>query len=80
MAVSREWTEWHLTPTGWVSGSNRRSGEGNVWRDEPEDRVITFVYQHQPQVKVEESWRSKVVPEEQIQDLLARHGNCPQKL
>ncbi len=47
MAISRQWTEWHLTPAGWVSGSSRRDGEGNVWRDEPEDRVITFVYQEQ---------------------------------
>ena len=47
MAVSRQWTEWHLTPAGWVSGSSRRDGEGNVWRDEPEERVITFVYQEQ---------------------------------
>ncbi len=47
MAISRQWTEWHLTPGGWVSGSSRRDGEGNVWRDEPEDRVVTFVYQEQ---------------------------------
>ena len=80
MAVSREWTEWHLTPAGWVSGSHRRSGEGNVWHDEPEDRIITFVYQEQPQVKVEESWRSKVMPQQQIDDLLALHGECPRRL
>jgi hypothetical protein len=47
MAISRQWTEWHLTPRGWVSGSSRRDGEGNVWRDEPEDRIATFVYQEQ---------------------------------
>jgi hypothetical protein len=80
MAVSREWTEWHLTPAGWVSGSSRRTGEGNVWRDEPEDRIITFVYQEQPQVKVEESWRSKTAPAEHIEQLLAQHGHCPRKL
>ena len=80
MAVSREWTEWHLTPAGWVSGSSRRAGEGNVWRDEPEDRIITFVYQEQPQVKVEESWRSKTMAAEEIERLLAQHGHCPRKL
>lgn len=85
MAVSREWTEWHLTPGGWVSGSSRRTGEGNVWRDEPEDRVITFVYQEQidkahpePNATVQESWRSKTA--DSIDSLLARHGPCPQKL
>ncbi len=66
MAISRQWTEWHLTPAGWVSGSSRRDGQGNVWRDEPEDRIITFVYQEQmdkahpePHATVQESWRSK---------------------
>jgi hypothetical protein len=80
MAVSREWTEWHLTPGGWVSGSSRKAGEGNVWRDEPEDRIITFVYQEQPQVKVEESWRSKTVPAGEIEQWMARHGECPRRL
>ena len=85
MAVSREWTEWHLTPSGWVSGSSRRTGEGNVWRDEPEDRVITFVYQEQidkahpeAHATVQESWRSKTA--DTIDSLLATHGPCPEKL
>jgi hypothetical protein len=88
MAISRQWTEWHLTPGGWVSGSSRRDGEGNVWRDEPEDRIITFVYQEQigkthpePQVTVQESWRSKAAGAgAEIENLLAQHGPCPQKL
>jgi hypothetical protein len=88
MAISRQWTEWHLTPAGWVSGSTRRDGKGNVWRDEPEDRVITFVYQEQidkahpaPHVTVQESWRSKAVRAAlSVEKLLAEHGPCPQKL
>jgi hypothetical protein len=88
MAISRQWTEWHLTPGGWVSGSSRRDGEGNVWRDEPEDRIITFVYQEQtgktdaePRVTVQESWRSKAAGAgADIENLLAQHGPCPQKL
>jgi hypothetical protein len=88
MAINRQWTEWHLTPAGWVSGSSRRHGEGNVWRDEPEDRVITFVYQEQtdqahpePHATVQESWRSKAMEATpHIERLLAQHGPCPQKL
>ena len=88
MAISRQWTEWHLTPGGWVSGSSRRDGEGNVWRDEPEDRIITFVYQEQtgkpdaePRVTVQESWQSKAAgASADIENLLAQHGPCPQKL
>jgi hypothetical protein len=88
MAVSRQWTEWHLTPGGWVSGSSRRGGEGNVWRDEPEERVVTFVYQEQidkahpePHATVQESWRSKVAgTASNIDQLLAEHGPCPKRL
>ena len=88
MAISRQWTEWHLTPAGWVSGSSRRDGEGNVWRDEPIDRVITFVYQEQtdkvhPEGKttVQESWRSKATgADAHIEQLLSQHGPCPQNL
>jgi hypothetical protein len=88
MAISRQWTEWHLTPTGWVSGSSRRDGEGNVWRDEPNDRVVTFVYQQQTDkahpeghATVQESWRSKVAgATATIEQLLAQYGPCPQNL
>ena len=88
MAISRQWTEWHLTPAGWVSGSSRRDGEGNVWRDEPKVRAITFVYQEQidkahpiPHATGQESWRSKDVGATTgIEQLLAQHGPCPQKL
>jgi hypothetical protein len=88
MAISRQWTEWHLTPAGWVSGSSRRDSEGNVWRDEPEDRVMTFVYQEHtdkahpvPHASVQESWRSKSVGAgSRIDELLTQHGPCPAKL
>jgi hypothetical protein len=93
MAISRQWTEWHLTPTGWVSGSSRRDGEGNVWREEPNDRVITFVYQEQTNkaqtdkahpashATVQESWRSKAAgATDTIEQLLAQHGPCPPNL
>src|SRR5574343_541972 len=28
MAASSEWTEWHLTPRGWVRGSDQRDFAG----------------------------------------------------
>jgi hypothetical protein len=88
MPISRQWTEWHLTPAGWVSGSSRRDGEGNVWRDEPNDRAITFVYQEQTDkahpeghATVQESWRSKAAGAAgNIEQLLAQHGPCPKNL
>jgi hypothetical protein len=88
MAISRQWTEWHLTPGGWISGSSRRDGEGNVGRDEPGDRVVTFVYQEQidkahpePHATVQESWRSKdATAASRIEQLLTQHGSCPRSL
>jgi hypothetical protein len=51
-----------------------------VWRDEPEDRVVSFVYQERT-ATVQESWRSKVAGiEVNIERLLDQHGACPQKL
>ncbi len=80
MPVSRQWTEWHLTPRGWLSGSSRRDGEGNVWRDEPEDRIVTFVFQEHT-ATVEESWRSKTAEAPaHIERLLVEHGPCPKRL
>jgi hypothetical protein len=85
MAVRKEWTEWHLTPAGWQRGATRVHGKGNTWGDDPEDRVISFVYQEietsaspAPKISSEETWRSKTATG--IEDLLSQHGPCPQKL
>ncbi|HEY3821758.1 MAG TPA: hypothetical protein VGL81_31540 [Polyangiaceae bacterium] len=41
MAMSDEWTEWHLTPRGWERGSDQVDGGGGRRRDPPSDRVLT---------------------------------------
>ncbi len=85
MAPRREWTEWHLTPGGWQRGATRVQGKGNTWVDDPEDRVLSYVYQEvettaSPQVKqsLEETWRSKTAVG--VEELLREHGVCPQML
>ena len=85
MAIRNEWTEWHLTPEGWQRGSTRQQGKGNTWADEPEDRVLSFVYKEvetgstpEPRVSAEETWRSKTATD--IDALVQQHGECPQKL
>ena len=85
MALRNEWTEWHLTPGGWVRGSTRVQGRGNEWVDEPEDRVLSYVYKEtqtssapSATVSSEESWRSKTATD--IQELLGRHGQTPRTL
>ncbi len=82
--MRNEWTEWHLTPGGWQKGSTRVHGQGNTWADEPEDRVLSFVYKELTgsaggtKASLEESWRSKTAPN--IDDLLKEHGPGPRQL
>ncbi len=85
MAARKEWTEWHLTPAGWQRGATRVQGKGNTWVDDPEDRIISFVYQEvetsaSPEIRrsAEETWRSKTATE--VDALVTQHGGCPQKL
>ena len=42
MTLRTEWTEWHLTPSGWKVGSQRVEGVGTALKDNPVDRVITY--------------------------------------
>ncbi len=85
MANRNEWTEWHLTPHGWKRGSTRVQGVGNTWVDEPEDRVLSYVYKEvqtgsSPETKVssEETWRSKTATGTEA--LLREHGASPRQL
>jgi hypothetical protein len=84
MAARKEWTEWHLTPGGWQRGATRAQGRNN-WVDDPEDRLLSYVFQEtetsaSPEVKrsTEETWRSKTTTD--IDQLLQQYGACPQKL
>ncbi len=43
MALRTEWTEWHLTPSGWKIGSQRVEGVGTALKDNPVDRVLTLL-------------------------------------
>lgn len=45
MEFSHEWTDWHLTPRGWVKGSYKVDfGEEKIV-DPPLDRVLTRRYE-----------------------------------
>lgn len=43
MSASNEWTEWHLTPAGWVRGTEKEDFR-RIDRDPPTDRVKTVSY------------------------------------
>lgn len=41
MSASHEWYEWHLTPGGWVEGTEHMD-HGTLERPTPTDRVATY--------------------------------------
>lgn len=44
MAHEDEWTEWHLTPTGWIRGNSKTTHSAIKERQKPEDAVLTKRY------------------------------------
>ncbi len=87
-----DWTEWHLTPRGWEIGSIRVTGGGTTWRDEPEDRLLSSVYNERSSATSEsesrsvsastqESWRTKDSAKLcTLEECLVRFGPCPRSL
>jgi hypothetical protein len=84
MAASNEWTEYHLTPEGWVVGDQRKDF-GDLKRVEaPVDRVLTVTYQEisngygAVQNSLQENWRSD--DDGVVVVLLAKFGSAPKSL
>jgi hypothetical protein len=85
MGLSNEWTEWHLTPRGWESRSNRVDIANITEKPPPADRVLTCRYQEVQssmysamETNVSELWRSS--NEQLVASLLVTFGNCPRSL
>ncbi len=85
MAASNEWTEWHLTPKGWVSGSTRVDSVGVTSAAPPDDRVLTVSYREHLSSSYSrlerlstEKWRAS--DDALVQRLLARWGPPPDSL
>lgn len=83
MSASHEWTEWHLTPSGWVSGSERVDFGGVTEKPAPPDRVLTCRYTERLSSSfstmdrtVRELWR-RPGDDALIASLLKKHGECP---
>jgi hypothetical protein len=84
MSASNEWTEWHLTPNGWIRGTEQEDFR-TVERPPPPDRVLTCTYHDflsstfsKPDRYVEEDWRSADAVH--VQQLLEKYGPCPKQL
>jgi hypothetical protein len=85
MSFSNEWTEWHLTPRGWESGSERTDGPGTTLKDPPVDRALTHRWsevQSSGYGKMhrgsEEKWKCEDA--DLITRLLAQYGSAPEHL
>ncbi len=84
--VETNWTEWHLTPEGWIPGVTHLingGAKGNA--DPPADRCLTCAFEELQEnspggVKsvVTERWRSDT--KQQVEDLMRRFGECPREL
>lgn len=85
MSTDHLWTEWHLTPCGWVSGSVKTELGSTLEVESPRERVLTCRYDYceskaheQPLGTVAELWRS--ADAEKVEKLMAIFGSCPQNL
>lgn len=82
MAASKEWTEWHLTPNGWIRGTVKTDFTIDVV-ERPNDAIATWRYLEEiafaarPDCKTNEIWRSNITNEQFI-SLQVQFGGCPQ--
>lgn len=84
MAASNEWTDWHLTPQGWVRGSEKTDFDQTM-RDPPQGRVMTMRWSehvghhygkaHRSAI---EKWRSH--DSQAVEELLKTFGPSPEAL
>ena len=85
MSLSKEWTEWHLTPRGWEGGSGCVDFGRTTFKEEPSDRVATYRWlEEQPSFPapmyrgLELVWHSP--DKEAIERLKKQFGEAPNHL
>lgn len=77
--MSKEWAEWHLTPTGWELGTEKYDNGTVTLRQPPPNRVQTIredqsdsYWQPHSLVSVEITWESP--DKEELERLYKQHG------
>lgn len=85
MTLSKEWTDWHLTPRGWERGSQRTDGVGVEEKEPVADRILTHRWS-----EVQTSGYSQMVrhgermwesgDKVRLAELLEEHGEPPESL
>jgi hypothetical protein len=81
MQSTREWTEWHLTPRGWETGTCMMDEADDYSEPCPADRVLTYFYKridgpltHANRCLLKLVWCSE--DQERIQELIRQYGDC----
>lgn len=82
MSASNEWWELHLTPRGWVDGSEKMDFSPLKEVEPPADRVLTVRHrEHQSSIysrnDVEDSETYRSTDAKLVAELLARFGARP---
>lgn len=83
MAISNEWSEWYLTPTGWIVGSSRLDCQKPTGRGRPNDAVLGLEYRETIQGPFSSLQKStseifRISDDEKINNLLMKYGPCPE--
>jgi len=85
MATSKEWKEWHLTPSGWIGGSEKSDFQPALNVEPPNDRVLSCVYEEtllsafsNLKTSVDVKWSSNDI--DLIKKLKNEFGDCPNHL
>ncbi|WP_139958344.1 hypothetical protein [Flavicella sediminum] len=78
MATSNEYTYWHLTPTGWVSGDSKTDFNKKSNKLKPTNTVLTILYKEflgHPFAKLEITQERifEIEDKELIKDLEAKY-------
>lgn len=82
MSASNEYWAWHLTPQGWVEGSEKLDS-GTIERPVPEDTVLTLTYHEiyasiysSPDRRIEQ----KIINQTKADILKTKYGSTPKKM
>lgn len=83
MAISNEWTEWHLTPRGWEAGSKKRDHSGTHRVERPQDAVLTCTYydiRTGPGSQPYDTEDYRIGDDSLVHELLGKFGSFPRSL
>lgn len=85
MGLSYEWVDWHLTPGGWLRGSERMDFTPETDVAPPRGRVLTVRYSERVAsmgAQMTRYLQTRHMGENWalIEQLLERYGRCPRQL